>query len=97
MHALQLLALGQTAMDCRGFRAPEAVAAALAKRAYVRSVPFLVGRGEQTAAVLHRQDCRTLGLMLKHKVMGSMRPYLWAVMLGMIRDWSACLAQSLAH
>ena len=41
---------------CRGFRAPEAVAAALAKRAYVRSTPYLVGAGLQTAAILHRQE-----------------------------------------
>ena len=41
-------------LGCRGFRAPEAVAAALAKRAYVRSTPYLVGPGLQTAAILHR-------------------------------------------
>ena len=38
----------------RGHRAPEAVAAALAKRAFVRAVPFLVAEGTCGLAVLHR-------------------------------------------
>ena len=38
----------------RGHRAPEAVAAALAKRAFVRAVPFLVADGECSLARLHR-------------------------------------------
>ena len=38
----------------RGHRAPEAVAAAIAKRAFVRAVPYLVTEGEGTLAHLHR-------------------------------------------
>lgn len=38
----------------RGHRAPEAIAAALAKRAFVRAVPYLVAEGACSLAQLHR-------------------------------------------